>query len=77
MRAQSAAPGEAVTATPGSSGKDSGNAASIPPTIASRLAAYGIVNLEQWRALGRKRLELFGVTRTMCAQLDALAKVAP
>ncbi|MFZ1905216.1 MAG: hypothetical protein WAU56_07475 [Steroidobacteraceae bacterium] len=48
--------------------------AQLPPAIADRLAAEGVYTLADWRALGRKRLQLFGITRAMAAQLDELAR---
>jgi hypothetical protein len=46
------------------------------PTTALRLAGYGVRSLDEWRALGRKRLALFGVTSRMVAELDALEREA-
>ena len=50
--------------------------AHLPVPLIERLRAEGIETLEAWRALGRRRLQIFGVTRAACAQLDALAKAA-
>jgi hypothetical protein len=47
----------------------------LSAAILERLAAEGVRTLEQWRALGRRRHELFGVTRRVAEQLDALAKL--
>jgi hypothetical protein len=49
----------------------------IPSALARRLAAEGVHSLADWRALGRKRLQLFGVTRAMAADLDRLARGGP
>jgi hypothetical protein len=46
----------------------------LPSPIIERLAAEGIDSLEAWRRLGRKRLRIFGITRRVVAQLDALAE---
>ena len=46
------------------------------PLIARRLVGYGVRSLDEWRALGRKRLALFGVTSRMVAELDALEREA-
>jgi hypothetical protein len=50
---------------------------SLPPTLVTRLAAEGVHSLEDWRALGRKRLQLFGITKRVIKQLDALARGTP
>lgn len=44
--------------------------------LIERLRAEGIATLEAWVALGRRRRQIFGVTRAAVAQLDALAKAA-
>jgi hypothetical protein len=46
----------------------------LPAPIVERLAAEGVDSLEAWRALGPKRFQIFGVTRSMVRQLDALAR---
>lgn len=48
----------------------------IPRPLIERLRAEGISTLEAWVALGRRRLQIFGVTRAAVAQIDALAKAA-
>jgi len=48
----------------------------IPHPLIERLRAEGIGTLEAWVALGRRRLQIFGVTRAAVAQIDALAKAA-
>jgi ParB-like chromosome segregation protein Spo0J len=48
----------------------------LPHTLIERLQAEGVATLEEWVALGRRRLQIFGVTRAAVAQLDALAKAA-
>jgi len=49
----------------------------VPEAIRERLADYGITGLAAWRALGRKRRQIFGVTARVVAELDALARGAP
>ena len=46
----------------------------LPPAIADRLAREGVTTLQHWRALGRKRHLIFGVTPRTIAQLDELAR---
>jgi len=46
----------------------------LPLPLIERLRAEGIESLESWVALGRRRREIFGVTRAAVAQLDSLAK---
>ncbi|MGO9850284.1 MAG: hypothetical protein ACLPTM_01520 [Steroidobacteraceae bacterium] len=46
----------------------------LPNTILERLRAEGIETLEAWVALGRRRRQIFGVTRAAVTQLDQLAK---
>jgi ParB-like chromosome segregation protein Spo0J len=48
----------------------------LPLSLVERLQAEGIATLEAWVALGRRRRQIFGVTRAAVAQLDALAKAA-
>ena len=48
----------------------------IPPRLRERLAAEGVSTFLQWRALGRKRLQIFGIVPSMVAQLDELARGA-
>jgi hypothetical protein len=48
----------------------------LPLPLIERLRAEGVATLEAWVALGRRRREIFGVTRAAVAQLDALAKAA-
>jgi hypothetical protein len=50
--------------------------ADLPPSLLERLRAEGIATLEAWVALGRRRRQIFGVTRAAVVQLDALAKAA-
>lgn len=47
----------------------------LPSRLIELLRARGVATLEEWTALGRRRREIFGVTRATVAQLDALAKV--
>jgi hypothetical protein len=46
----------------------------LPNTLLERLRAEGIETLEAWVALGRRRRQIFGVTRAAVMQLDQLAK---
>ncbi len=46
----------------------------LPDSLLERLRAEGIETLEAWVALGRRRREIFGVTRAAVTQLDQLAK---
>jgi hypothetical protein len=50
--------------------------AELPLPLTERLRAEGVATLEAWVALGRRRRQIFGVTRSAVAQLDALAKAA-
>lgn len=50
--------------------------AELPLPLIERLRAEGIATLEAWVALGRRRRQIFGVTRAAVEQLDALAKAA-
>jgi len=50
--------------------------ADLPMPMIERLRAEGVATLEEWVALGRRRRQIFGVTRAAVAQLDALAKAA-
>lgn len=80
MRAHGAAPGEFAALQAGR--VITGNAANLSqlklaPHIAERLAAEGVHSLKDWRALGRRRLAIWGVTRRIVAELDALARRRP
>ncbi|HLY51746.1 MAG TPA: hypothetical protein VKQ31_01935 [Steroidobacteraceae bacterium] len=46
----------------------------LPQSLLERLRAEGVETLEAWVALGRRRRQIFGVTRAAVLQLDALAK---
>jgi hypothetical protein len=46
----------------------------LPLTLIERLRSEGVETLEAWVALGRRRRQIFGVTRAAVTQLDALAK---
>jgi hypothetical protein len=48
--------------------------ADLPLRLIELLRAEGVATLEGWVALGRRRRQIFGVTRAAVAQLDALAK---
>jgi hypothetical protein len=49
----------------------------IPPPILERLLAEGVHDFHQWRALGRKRFRIFGVTTAMARRIDELARETP
>lgn len=49
----------------------------LPPAILERLAAAGIRSAADWRALGRRRFQLWGVTRRAVRELDRIARGAP
>ncbi len=46
----------------------------LPLRLIELLRAEGVATLEAWVALGRRRRQIFGVTRAAVAQLDTLAK---
>jgi hypothetical protein len=48
----------------------------VPATLVARLSQHGVHSIKDWRALGRKRRLIWGVTRRMVAELDALARGA-
>jgi len=48
----------------------------LPPTLIERLRAEGVATLEAWVALGRRRRQIFGITRAAVEMLDSLAKAA-
>ncbi len=48
--------------------------ADLPSRLIELLRAEGVATLESWVALGRRRRQIFGVTRAAVAQLDSLAK---
>jgi hypothetical protein len=48
----------------------------LPLSLIERLRAEGVATLEAWVALGRRRRQIFGVTRAAVAQLDAFARAA-
>jgi hypothetical protein len=47
--------------------------ADLPPALVARLAADDITSLKQWRALGRKRKAIFGITAAHVRLLDEIA----
>ncbi len=49
----------------------------LPSLIVERLHAEGVHSLDDWRALGSKRFQLFGITGRIALQIDKLAEVAP
>ncbi|MBS0364754.1 MAG: hypothetical protein JSR67_02895 [Proteobacteria bacterium] len=46
----------------------------LPQPLLALLRSEGIETLEAWVALGRRRHQIFGVTRAAAKQLDILAK---
>jgi len=50
--------------------------ADLPHALLERLRAEGVATLEEWVALGRRRRQIFGITRAVVDQLDALARTA-
>ena len=50
--------------------------AELSPRLVDLLRSEGISTLEAWVALGRRRRQIFGVTRAAVEQLDSLAKAA-
>jgi hypothetical protein len=48
--------------------------AELPLRLIERLRAEGVATLEEWAALGRRRRQIFGVTKAAVEQLDTLAK---
>jgi len=48
--------------------------ADLPLRLVERLRTQGVDSLESWVALGRRRRQIFGVTRAAVEQLDTLAK---
>ena len=48
--------------------------ADLPLRLIELLRAEGVATLEAWVALGRRRRQIFGVTRAAVQQLDSLAK---
>lgn len=48
--------------------------AELPPAILERLAAEGVHSLSDWRALGRRRHQLFGIVPSVIRWLDELSR---
>lgn len=48
----------------------------LPPTILARLAAEGVATFADWRALGPRRHQLFGIVPSVVRQIDALARLS-
>jgi len=48
--------------------------ADLAPQIRERLASEGLDTPAAWRAAGRRRLQVFGITRAQAKRIDALAK---
>jgi hypothetical protein len=49
---------------------------SLPAHVLHLLHEEGVRDLDDWRRLGRRRLQIFGVTSRMVALLDAAATEA-
>jgi hypothetical protein len=45
----------------------------LPDEVLDRLEAVGVRSLADWFALGRKRFQIFGITRAMARRIDGLA----
>jgi hypothetical protein len=43
----------------------------LPSVLAERLCAAGILTAEDWRRLGVRRRQIFGITRKMCEEVDS------
>ena len=73
MRPQSVAPGDRPSRTPAAL-----NAVDltqlVSPYVLAQLEAEGVRTLKDWSRLGRRRLEIFGVPRSLARHLDELAK---
>jgi hypothetical protein len=48
----------------------------LPAHVIALLRAEGVTTLGAWRALGRRRRAIFGITASMVRQLDELARGA-
>ena len=46
----------------------------LPAHVLPILEREGVVDLESWRKLGRRRFRLFGITRATIMLLDAAAR---
>jgi len=46
----------------------------LPTHVLDLLEHEGVTDLAAWRRLGRKRHQLFGITKAMCRQIDAMAR---
>ena len=49
----------------------------LPSALLERLTLEGIRSPNEWRALGKTRFRIFGITRRMVRELDELARSAP
>lgn len=49
----------------------------LSPALVERLRLEGVKSPSDWRALGRNRFRLFGITRAMALRLDTLARDVP
>jgi hypothetical protein len=43
----------------------------LPGVVGERLRRESIFTADQWLALGRRRFQIFGITRAMVSQIDA------
>jgi len=80
MRAHGAASEGSLAATSdrriNNGGRASISLPELPPHVLEALEAEGVTDLTAWRALGRRRFRLFGVTRRTVEQLDRAAREA-
>lgn len=79
MRTQGAAPGGGYSGAAGSAGNSAIlTQPGIPAHVLERLRAEGIdvTTLGEWRALGRRRFQVWGITRRTALELDKLARGA-
>jgi hypothetical protein len=51
--------------------------AALPQHIREQLEAEGVRTPRDWQRLGPRRFAIFGVTRAVAAQIDALARGLP
>lgn len=79
MRAHGAAPEDLLAGTSGGQ-INKGSRQSLPlelgEVILDRLRAEGIHDLHDWRQLGRRRMQIFGVTTSVAKKIDAAARRA-
>lgn len=49
--------------------------AALPPHILQTLHNEGVYSISDWRKLGRRRHQLFGITKAMVRRIDAAARM--